>query len=268
MPDVTSPFAFPYPEETDLVRDGAQDIENLATGVNDYLAGGYIYAGQRRYTSSGTFAKADAFGDTSNVVPRAIRVRVQGGGASGGSAATAGASETAAAGGGGAGSYAESFITNIAGLDATETVTVGTGGSPGAAGNNAGNAGGQSSFGTLVVAPGGGAGGGGASTSGFATGTGGTSGAAATGDIAIRGGRGGLGVAQGGTSVSGGQGGNSMLGFGGIMFSTVGTTTLSNAGQEAAGFGSGSGGSLTARGGAAIAAAAGQPGLIIVDIYL
>ena len=53
MADVTSPFGFPYPEDTDLVRDGASDIENLAEGVNDYLAGGYLYAGTVYFTSSG-----------------------------------------------------------------------------------------------------------------------------------------------------------------------------------------------------------------------
>jgi hypothetical protein len=35
MPDVTSPFLLPYPEDTDLVRDGASDIQALAEAVND-----------------------------------------------------------------------------------------------------------------------------------------------------------------------------------------------------------------------------------------
>jgi hypothetical protein len=34
MADVTTPFGFPYPEGTDLVRDGAQDIQDLAEAVN------------------------------------------------------------------------------------------------------------------------------------------------------------------------------------------------------------------------------------------
>jgi hypothetical protein len=155
MADVTSPFAFPYPEETDLVRDGATDIENLATGVNDYLAGGYLYAGTRYYTSSGTFAKADAFGDTSNVVSRAIRVRMVGAGGGGGGASTTGAGLASAGAPGSSGWYAESFITDIAGLDASVTVTRGSAGAGGAAGANSGAAGGNSSFGTLVVAVGG-----------------------------------------------------------------------------------------------------------------
>jgi hypothetical protein len=154
MPDVTSPFAFPYPEDTDLVRDGAQDIENLATGVNDYLAGGYLYAGQIRYTSSGSFVKADPFG-TGDIGVRAIRVRMVGGGGGGGGAATTGAGENSAGAGGAGATYAESFITDIAGLDTSVVVTRGSAGGGGAAGANSGAAGGDSGFGSLVIAKGG-----------------------------------------------------------------------------------------------------------------
>jgi hypothetical protein len=154
MPDITTPFGFPYPEATDLVRDGAQDIENLATDVNDYLANGYIYAGTIYYTSSGDFEKADPFG-TGDIGVRAVRVRmVGGGGGSGGNTAT-GANQVSAATGGGGGGYAEKFITDIAGLSSSETVTRGAGGAAGAAGNNNGSAGGNSTaFG--VTANGGG----------------------------------------------------------------------------------------------------------------
>jgi hypothetical protein len=154
MADVTSPFGFPYPEDTDLVRDGASDIENLAEGVNDYLAGGYLYAGTVYFTSSGSFLKADPLGG-GDIGLRAIRVRmVGGGGGSGGAIATL-ATQVSASGGGGGGGYSESFITDIAGLPSSVTVTRGSGGSGGAAGNNAGSAGGGSSFDALVTSPGG-----------------------------------------------------------------------------------------------------------------
>jgi hypothetical protein len=153
--DVTSPFGFPYPEDTDLVRDGATDIENLAEGVNDYLNGGYLYAGTEYYTSSGTFDKADPLG-TGDIGLRAIRVRCQGGGGGGGGAS--GGVDVSAGGGGGGGDYAEKFITDIAGLSASVVVTRGAGGGGGAAGNNAGATGANSTFGAEVVALGGGGG--------------------------------------------------------------------------------------------------------------
>jgi hypothetical protein len=40
MADITSPFGFPYPEGTDLVRDGAADMQALAEAVNDAAANG------------------------------------------------------------------------------------------------------------------------------------------------------------------------------------------------------------------------------------
>jgi hypothetical protein len=187
MADVTSPFAFPYPEDTDLVRDGATDIENLATGVNDYLAGGYLYAGTVYFTSSGTFAKADPL-ETGDIGLRAIRVRVVGGGGGGGGAAATTATEAAVGGNGGGGGYSEAFITDIASLDASVTVTRGAGGSGAASGANAGSTGATSSFGALVVATGGSGGGGGtAGEPPFGiTGTGG--GVGTSGDLLISGG--------------------------------------------------------------------------------
>ena len=129
-----------------------------AADVNDHLLnGGYQYRETIYFTSSDEFVKAD--------FPwlRAIRVRCQGGGGGGGGAASTGAGQTAMGVNGSAGNYAESFITDIAGLDASVTVTRGSGGGGGAAGNNAGANGVDSSFGTLVVGGGGiGAGGGGA----------------------------------------------------------------------------------------------------------
>jgi hypothetical protein len=153
MADVTSPFGFPYPEDTDLVRDGASDIENLAEGVNDYLDGGYLYAGTVYFTSSGSFLKADPLGG-GDIGLRAIRVRMVGGGGGGGGCAASGVDESSAAGSGGGGSYSEKWITDIAGLSASETITRGSGGAGGAAGNNSGTNGGQTSAFT-VTGPGG-----------------------------------------------------------------------------------------------------------------
>lgn len=114
---------------------------------------GYFFQETLYYTSPGvsSFVKA--------TYPwlKAIRVKCLGGGGGGGGAATTGSGETAIGGAGGGGAYAESFITDIAGLDASVTVTVGAGGAGGAAvaAGAAGSNGGTSSFGSLVSASGG-----------------------------------------------------------------------------------------------------------------
>jgi hypothetical protein len=124
--------------------------------VNDQLALGFQYVGTRYYTSSGTFAKADPFGDSSfdGAKMRAIRVRVQAGGGGAAGCGTTGAGQVDIAESGGAGGYAESFITDIAGLGTSVTVTRGDGGA-GGTGAAVGSVGGSSSFGTAVVAAGG-----------------------------------------------------------------------------------------------------------------
>jgi hypothetical protein len=260
MADVTSPFGFPYPEDTDLVRDGAQDIENLAEGVNDYLTGGFLYAGTRYYTSSGTFAKADPFG-TGDIGLRAIRVRVVGGGGAGGGAILTGAGQVAVGSGGQAGGYSESFITNIAGLSATATVTVGAGGSGVSAANGA--AGGASSFDTTVVVAPGGQGGAGATSAGTppALRRIAGSGSPGTGDIALTGDVGQPGIAATTGSVGGGTGGASV--FGGNARSGFG------AGDNATGIGGGGSGSGHAQNVAASTAGGlGFAGIVIVDCFV
>jgi hypothetical protein len=118
-------------------------------GTNWVNLTGYVFVETVYFTSSGTFSKA--------TYPwlRAIRVRCQGAGGGGGGCPTTGAGEIAVGGSGGGGAYAESFITNIAGLASSVTVTRGSGGAGGGAGANAGSAGGTSSFGSLVSANGG-----------------------------------------------------------------------------------------------------------------
>jgi hypothetical protein len=265
MADVTSPFAFPYPEDTDLVRDGATDIENLAEGVNDYLAGGYLYAGTRYYTSSGTFLKADAFGDSSNVVPRAIRVRMVGGGGGGGGTDTTGSNEVAIGTGGSGAAYAESFITDIAGLDATVTVTRGAGGAAGAAGSNNGGSGGQSAFGALVTANGGGGGFGAAGQTipfWFDAVSGATT---ATGDLVLRGSMSSPAYGIQANRATSAPAGASQLGLPGAAQATG----VSAAGITETAFGAGGGGAVAAQSqGTSRAGGAGGPGLIIVDVFV
>jgi hypothetical protein len=268
MPDVTSPFAFPYPEDTDLVRDGATDIENLAEGVNDYLTGGYLYAGTRYYTSSGTFAKADPLG-TGDIGLRAIRVRMVGGG--GGSAGvadspTTGRGSLGNAGGGGA--YTESFITDIAGLDSTVVVTRGAGGSAGASGANQGGNGGNSSFGTLVTGPGGSGGSTSVSEQLPRTLIGSAGGTTGTGDLSVAGNAGTYSLLIDGAAANGaqsGDGGSSLLGAGGR-----GNPSGASFGPAVAGqlHGGGAAGPCALNAQGAQAGAAGANGIVIVDVFV
>ena len=252
MADVTSPFGFPYPEDTDLVRDGATDIENLAEGVNDYLTGGYLYAGTRYYTSSGTFAKADPLG-TGDIGLRAIRVRMVGGGGGGGG--LDGTADEARSGGGGGG-YSELFITDIAGLDASVTVTRGAGGA--GVSDDPGNDGAASSgFGMTA---------GGGFAGGVSRGVGGT---ASGGDINLNGSAGGQGFAFGsafGEQVSGFGGGSHFAQSNLQAYPSPNTSSAGAAGLLHGGGGSGA----LSRGnsGDARAGGSGANGIVIVDCFV
>jgi hypothetical protein len=120
-----------------------------ASDVNTFLVNNGELREVVYFTSSGTFTK--------ETYPwlNAIKIKCVGGGGGGGGSGTTSSSEASLGTGGNGGSYAESFITDIAGLDSSITVTVGAGGSGAAAGNNNGSAGGNSSFGSLVIAAGG-----------------------------------------------------------------------------------------------------------------
>ena len=209
------------------------------------------------FTSSGTFTKA--------TYPwlRAIKVKCQAGGGGGGGSAATSASQVAMAAAAGGGAYAESFITNISGLDASVTVTRGAGGAGGGAGVNSGSTGGTSSFGALVSATGGSGGGGGAAG---ATNSvfpipvnGGTTG---TGDLVI----------PGGASFATGQiradfvlglpSGGSFLGA-----SKVFSDSLSAAGLTGNSFGGGGTGAQNAQNQSARAGGAGGNGIVIVELY-
>lgn len=266
MADVTTPFGFPYPESTDLVRDGATDIEALAQAANDQFSAGFQFAGQRIYTSSGQFAKADPL-LTGDIGLRAIRVRLVGAGGGGGGCATTGAGQVAAGRGGGGGAFAESFITDIAGLASSESVTRGAGGAGGAAGNTSGSNGGNSSFGSLVIGEGGGFQGadGSAQTAPFKQSTPGGA-VGGTGDLVIQGGTPLDYVAFASGLASGQEGAGSFL-----ALPRRGTSVLNFGANGADGLAHGGGGSAghnhqnqgTARSGGA-----GANGVVIVEVFV
>jgi len=224
---------------TDITRTSGVSLTTPSAGQKLVFNGtdwvnltGYVYVDTVYFTSSGTFTKA--------TYPwlRAIRVRLVGGGG-GGRGPAAGVS----AGGGGAGGYAEAFISDIAGLDASVTVTRGAGGTGGAAGGNNGNNGGSSSAFGLT------AGGG-----GFGSNTGGDGGTASGGDLNAQGGPGHSRIE---TAVPlSGNGGDSILSGGGN--GGRGASAPGAAGQ----LGSGGGGGRDNNVGGA-----GGNGIVIVDLF-
>ena len=224
---------------TDEAGTGAPEFPNgilAAAGVPSYQ-----YVSTVQFTASGTFGKA--------TYPwlRAVRVRCQGGGAGGGGSSTTNRS----LGGGGGGGYAESFITNIAGLASSVTVTVGAGGDGGAAdaSSNNGTEGGASSFGSLVIAAGGGTG---------AGASGGSGGSSNTGDLVVGGGGAGGGSGTNTPSIAG-IGGSSVLGGGGAALGDATTSTVGRDGQLYGGGGSG--------GRNASAGGNGAAGIVIVELF-
>lgn len=264
----TSNFGWITPDDTDLVRDGALAIRTLGSAIDDTVGGAYLYVGTRDYTASGTFEKADAFGDSSNVVPRAIRVRAVGGGGggAGGRSTTAGQAHAGASGGGAA--YAESFITDIASLATSETVTVGGGGA-GGVGTANGTAGTASSFGTTpIVSASGGLGGfnqGVSSTTtaypGAAEQTGGTA------DVVFSGSPGHISfVSPGGFTISG-PGGSSGWGGGGKSVEAFGSATGQD-GQAGGQYGGGGSGAVTNQLASTRTGGTGGSGIVRIDIYI
>jgi hypothetical protein len=219
---------------------------------------GFKYVDTVYFTSSGTFTKA--------TYPwlRAIRVRVQGAGGGGGGTPACLANQSAVGGGGGGGVYSESFITNIAGLDASVTVTRGAGGAGGAAGLNNGSAGGNSSFGSLVSANGGPAGGAGPIRTVLQYGA--IPAAPATtgvGDLVLRGGAGESGLAFPSTIINiGANGGASFLAQGGFAAWTGGA-----AAGGSGSLGSGGGGAATNASSGNADGGDGGNGIVIVELY-
>jgi hypothetical protein len=228
-----------------------------AADTNEFLVNnGYQFREAVYFTSSGTFSKADYSW------LRAIRVKCQGAGGGGGGAATTGSSQIAVGGSGAGGAYAESFITDIAGLDASVTVTRGSGGAGGAAGNNNASNGGSSSFGSLVSA-GGGDGGGGSSAGAVNSIPGNREGSTTgTGDLVIPGGPNHVkGQVRTDFLVPSGSGGS---------FLGAGLNTFLAASEGVTGLlygGGGTGGANTASQATARAGGAGGDGIVIVELY-
>lgn len=264
MTELTPNYNIPYPSESDP-WDITMAFQNMAVGIDDALVdiGGpgaaYRYVDTVYFTSSGTFTKA------SYPWLRAIRVKcVGGGGGSGGCAATGAGAVTNAASGGGA-AYAESFITDIAGLAASTTVTVGAGGTGGAAGVNAGTGGGSSSFGSVVIAPGGAGGVGGGAFGVPVAGNGGAISSVGTGDFTVRGGAATASVIQNATI-----GQSFRPGAAGCIGGSLGDILTFSAIAAVAGNNYGEGGRAPANSqnqAAALAGASGAPGIVIVELY-
>ncbi len=190
----------------------------------------------------------------------ALRVTVIGPGGGGGGAA--GAANAAAGSGGGGGGGAIKYFAGSS-LLASYTYVTGAGGLAGTAGNNNGGAGSSTVFGTLV-APGG-AGGSGSATSAGGFNVIGASGGAqsvGTGDLNFGGGQGGTGFIFSTSQAIQGKGGDAALGFG-YGYQTAGGA----AGQVGAGYGCGGSGGSQVSSGAQQAGAAGQPGIIKVELF-
>jgi hypothetical protein len=232
-----------------------------ARSLSDVASSGYTYRQTVYFTSSGTFSKA------SYPWLRAIRVKTVGAGGGGGSAAATNGSQYCIGGPGGGGGYAESFITDIAGLSSSETVTVGSGGAGGASGTNAGSTGGTSSFGSLVSATGGG---GGYVPSLTATSvtvgvrlTSPGGGGGGTGDLVIAGGQGHKDVTSFASNfLINAQGGNSFMGAGGEAIAS--NTTFVNNGKNYGGGATGRANSVSQSAGAG---GTGGPGIVIVELF-
>jgi hypothetical protein len=201
---------------------------------------------------------------------RAIRVRLVGGGAGGGGASATAAGQASIGGSGGGGAYAESFITNIAGLAGSVAVTVGVGGagaSPAVAGG-VGGAGGATSFGSTVSAGGApAAGSAGAGAVPFVASRGNAGGDTAMGELTAAGGSSDGVLCIVSTVLVGVPGGTSFFGPGPVGALVVNGAAGVN-GNNAVSFGSGGSGGANPQSQAVVrTGGAGAPGIVIIELY-
>ena len=215
----------------------------------------YRYVDTVYFTSNGTFAKA------SYPWLRAIRVRVQGAGGGGGGADSPSSPGLQVGMSGCGGAYAESFITDIAGLASSETVTVGSGGSGGAGAAN-GSSGGDSSFGSLVVADGGDGGTSTAFGTTLATVSGRVQSQSPTGDFIVLGGQAGGAVRLSASQGFANGGGDSFLG---TISVTYGSGTGNGVNNDS--HGGGGSGCLARNGEGAHTGGRGGDGIVILELY-
>jgi hypothetical protein len=238
----------------------AASLNTIDAGIAA-IATGYRFVETLYFTTPGaaTFTKA------TYPYLRAIRVRLVGAGGGGGGAATTGSNQVAAGSGGGGGCYAESFITDIAGLSDSVTVTVGGGGAGGSAGANNGSNGDASSFGSLVSGNGGVGGQGGAAvTPPNNAASGGNGATVGVGDLVIPGTRGEAKTQAINTNaVTSGGGGNY------LSPPNAGARTLTGiSGGNGRGYGDGGlSGANSQNQGTARAGGNGSDGIVIVELY-
>ena len=248
---------------------------------------GYSFVERLRFTSVGSFT----FTKASYPYLRAIKVVCVGGGGGGGQTdyfPTAG--DAAAGAGGGGGTYAERFITNIAGLATSVPIVVGDGGAGGTGGVSPSpldgvNAldGDPSEFGTptdaYYVKGGGGAGGNKGAETGAFYGASGVDGLSGVGDFTIIGYPSGNSWSVGSLDATANyiiafpsNGGNSVLGTGGrngIIKLSGGNKIVTNGGDGLAFGGGGAGGAGAVRVGGFLGANGGNGarGTVWVELY-
>jgi len=240
-------------------NDSAQWIQvRSAAPVSSVPDNGYTFVDTVYFTSSGTFEKAD--------YPwlRAIRVKCVGAGGAGAGISATGSGQSGVASGGGGGGYSESFITNIAGLDASVTVTRGAGGSGGVGSGQAPNGTG-SAFGSIVTAAAGlgGSGAAGAPPTRRSSAAGASPG---VGDLALPGGPSNELVTTTFASFStvGSKGGDSFM-SGGAAGPAAGASAAN--GISATGFGGGGSGAATFENQSAVNGGNGANGIVIVELF-
>jgi len=238
------------------------DGSAVTTSIDYQLNTGYRHHSTVYFTSSGTFTKA------SYPWLRAIRVTVQAAGGGGGHADTTGAGQCSCGGGGGAGTWAQSFITNIASLASSVTVTVGSAGSAGFyETSTAATAGGSSSFGSGAAYEVSGDGGGGGITvtrNGASHGIGGLGGTGGVGDLVVQGDGGGGALVIDPTNAYSGQGGKgatSLLGGSGRQ------NRANQASSSSSGYGSGGNGMGRVQSLTGVNGRDGRPGIVIVELF-
>jgi hypothetical protein len=275
--DGSDPRTFPviFNDAADLVEQNESDITALdgrvttAEGNITTLQQGFRFVGQRRYTSSGSFSKADPLLTGASGL-KAVRVTVVAGGGSAGGAEATGAVQVSVGAGGGGGGAAQSFILASA-LGASETVTVGAGG---AGATSTGNSGTSSVFGTVaIVSANGGSGGeslGATAATQAAFRNGGSGGTTLVGDIVLPGSAGGHAVnlpQDIGNASSAGAGGHAGGGFSGERPSNR-IPGVGAQGQAGLPFGGGSSGPGNRASAAARTSEAAADGIVIIDCFV